>query len=37
MKGFFFDENLPAKIRFTPSLPIIPPSAVGSSPTDTEI
>jgi len=23
MNGFFFDENLPAKILFTPSLPII--------------
>ncbi len=23
MNGFLFDENLPSKIQFTPSLPII--------------
>jgi len=37
MNGFFLDENLPSHIRFTPTLPIIPASAVGSSPTDTRI
>jgi len=37
MKGFFFDENLPSRIRFTPSLPIIPSSALGRSPTDTQV
>src|SRR5712672_2905117 len=37
MKGFFFDENLPSRIRFTPSLPIIPASALSPGATDTEI
>lgn len=37
MNGFLFDENLPAKIQFTPSLPITHVSVLGSSPTDTEI
>ncbi|MTJ47634.1 DUF5615 family PIN-like protein [Dolichospermum sp. UHCC 0259] len=37
MNGFLFDENLPAKIRFTPSLPIIHVSALGESPSDTQI
>ncbi|MFN7216949.1 DUF5615 family PIN-like protein [Microcystis sp.] len=37
MNGFFFDENLPAKILFTPSLPIIHVSVLGRSPSDTEI
>ncbi|MCM0591378.1 MAG: DUF5615 family PIN-like protein [Gloeotrichia echinulata DEX184] len=37
MNGFLFDENLPDKILFTPSLPIIHASALGKSPSDTEI
>ena len=37
MNGFFFDENLPAKILLTPSLPIIHVSVLGRSPSDTEI
>jgi predicted nuclease of predicted toxin-antitoxin system len=37
MNGFLFDENLPSKIQFTPSLPIIHASALGKSPSDTEI
>jgi predicted nuclease of predicted toxin-antitoxin system len=37
MNGFFFDENLPAKILFTPSLPIIHVSVLGRSARDTEI
>jgi len=37
MNGFFFDENLPAKILFTPSLPIIHVSVLGRSPSDPEI
>jgi len=35
MNGFFFDENLPSKIQFTPSLPIIHASILGNSPSDT--
>ena len=37
MNGFLFDENLPIKIQFTPSLPITNVSALGESPSDTEI
>lgn len=37
MNGFFFDENLPSKIQFTPSLPIIHVSILGDSPSDTHI
>jgi predicted nuclease of predicted toxin-antitoxin system len=37
MKGFFFDENMPSRVRFTPSLPVFHPSDIGPSPTDTQI
>jgi len=37
MKGFLFDENLPSRLKFSPGLPVIPSSAVGKSPTDSEL
>jgi predicted nuclease of predicted toxin-antitoxin system len=37
MNGFIFDENLPSKIQFTPSSPIIHVSILGDSPNDTQI
>jgi predicted nuclease of predicted toxin-antitoxin system len=37
MNGFLFDENLPIKIQFTPSLPITHVSTLGESPSDTQI
>lgn len=37
MKGFLFDENLPGRLRFTPSLPIWHASDLGANPTDSEI
>ncbi|MDD1429006.1 hypothetical protein MEO94_32175 [Dolichospermum sp. ST_sed9] len=37
MNGFLFDENLPVKIQFTPSLPIVHVSILGDSPSDTQI
>ena len=37
MKGFLFDENLPARLRFSPKLPVIPASKVGRIPSDTQI
>ena len=37
MKGFFFDENLPARLRFSPKLPIVPTSKAGRNPTDSQI
>ena len=37
MNGFLLDENLPSKIQFVPSLPIIHVSALGESLSDREI
>ena len=37
MKGFYFDQNLPTRIQFTPSLPVFSPSDLGPSPTDTQV
>jgi predicted nuclease of predicted toxin-antitoxin system len=37
MKGFLFDENLPARLRFSPKLPIVPVSNVGKNPSDSQI
>lgn len=37
MNGFLFDENLPSKVQFVSSLPIIHVSALGKSLSDTEI
>jgi len=37
MNGFLFDENLPAKIQFTPSFPVIHVSVLGASPSNTQI
>ena len=37
MKGFLFDENLPARLRFSPKLPIVSTSKVGRNPSDSQI
>ena len=37
MKGFLFDENLPARLTFTPALPVVPAISLGLSPTDTQV
>ena len=37
MKGFLFDENLPRKLTFTPSLPMIPSNSLGISPSDSTL
>ena len=37
MKGFFFDENLPSRIQFTPGLRLVPRSALPTSATDTQV
>ena len=37
MKGFIFDENLPRKIRFTPSRPVEHVEMLGSSPEDADV
>jgi predicted nuclease of predicted toxin-antitoxin system len=37
MKGFLFDENLPGRLRFSPSLPVVALSKIGKHPTDSQI
>ena len=37
MTGFLLDANLPAQLRFLPGLPVVPLSAVGQDPTDSQI
>ncbi len=35
MTGFLFDENIPSRLIFTPSLPVISTNILGQSPSDT--
>jgi predicted nuclease of predicted toxin-antitoxin system len=37
MKGFFFDENLPSRLQFSPSYPVVSDAALGPRPTDTQV
>jgi predicted nuclease of predicted toxin-antitoxin system len=37
MTGFLLDGNLPARLRFSPGLPLVPLSSVGQNPTDSQI
>ena len=37
MKGFLFDENLPRRIRFTPSLQLTHVETLGASPEDASV
>ncbi len=37
MKGFLFDENLPRRIRFTPSHPVVHVEMLGPSPDDAAV
>jgi predicted nuclease of predicted toxin-antitoxin system len=37
MNGFLFDENLPHRLRFTPSLPVSHATDVGTQPTDAQL
>lgn len=37
MKGFLFDENLPRRLIFTPSLPVIFSTSLGTHPSDTTL
>lgn len=37
MKGFLFDENLPARLTFQPGLPVISSAVLGASPSDTQV
>ena len=37
MKGFLFDENLPSRLTFTPSLPVCYSTSLGQRPSDSAI
>ena len=37
MKGFLFDENLPARLRFSPRLPVVSACSLGERPSDSQI
>jgi predicted nuclease of predicted toxin-antitoxin system len=37
MKGFLFDQNLPARLTFRPALTVIASTTLGSNPTDSEV
>lgn len=37
MKGFFFDENVPGKLTFAPSLPVYSANSLGKAVSDTSI
>lgn len=37
MKGFLFDENLPRRIRFIPSRPVVHVEMLGPSPEDAAV
>lgn len=37
MKGFLLDENLPSRVRFRPSLPILHASDLGQAAEDSEL
>jgi predicted nuclease of predicted toxin-antitoxin system len=37
LKGFLFDENLPRRVIFAPSLPVVGSDSIGKSPTDTAV
>jgi predicted nuclease of predicted toxin-antitoxin system len=37
MNGFLLDNNLPARIQFTPTLPVTHARSLGPRPTDTEL
>lgn len=37
MKGFLLDENLPARLRFAPRLPVISCADAGKRPSDSEL
>ncbi len=37
MNGFLLDENLPRRLTFTPSLPVVFSTSLGDSPSDTAL
>ena len=37
MKGILLDQNLPVRLRFTPSLPVVHATRFGANPGDSEL
>jgi predicted nuclease of predicted toxin-antitoxin system len=37
MNGYLFDGNAPARLRFSPNLPVVPLSKAGRNPSDSQI
>ncbi len=37
MKGYIFDENVPARLRFSPKLPVYSISSIGKNSTDSQV
>ena len=37
MKGYLFDQNLPARLTFRPALPLIGVEVIDSNPSDSEV
>ncbi|HUG09627.1 MAG TPA: DUF5615 family PIN-like protein [Opitutaceae bacterium] len=37
MKGYIFDQNVPARLSFVPALPVSFVTALGKNPTDSEV
>jgi len=37
VKGFLFDGNVPARLQFSPKLPLVPDSKVGRNPSHSQI
>lgn len=37
MKGWLLDQNLPGRLKFTPSLPVVQATGIGESPTDSQL
>jgi predicted nuclease of predicted toxin-antitoxin system len=37
VRGFLFDENLPHRLIFTPTLSVVPTGVLGKSPSDAAI
>jgi len=37
MKGWLLDQNLPARLTFTPALPVTTATAIATNPTDSQL
>jgi len=37
MRGWLFDQNLPARLTFVPALPVVAATTLGPNPTDSQL